>query len=113
MNTHYQILQSLLDFDQPLDALKKEIKTLPWDSEEEVIILKKDHLFKILEKFTNQQLDSDELSEWANLIEGREDIGFEEKDEEILKKIIFEMANPEINEPITVSVVMRWASALK
>lgn len=46
----------------------------------------------------DNEISIKELNEWANVIEMRDDIGFE--DEEV-KQLIFELANPEINEELT------------
>jgi len=113
MNRHFQILESLLNFNQPLNELKKNLKTLPWDNENEIIVLKRIHVIKILERYINKELNSDEISEWANLIEGREDVGFEQNNEDVLKKVIFEMANPEINGPLTDYFAVKWISYLR
>jgi hypothetical protein len=39
--------------------------------------------------------------QWAEALEGREDVGFEDGHEEKLKQFIFELANPELCESVT------------
>jgi len=52
MNRYFQKLESLLNFNQPLNELKKYLKTLPWDNENEIIVLKRIYVIKIPEKYT-------------------------------------------------------------
>lgn len=51
-----------------------------------------------MQRCMDNEISIKELNEWANVIEMRDDIGFE--DEEV-KQLIFELANPEINEELT------------
>lgn len=91
------VLTNLLNFGQGINMLKEELVKFRWDSEEELVVLKRKHLAGVLIKFLNGQLSGDDVTEWANAIELREDIGIESENENLIKDIMFDLANPEIN----------------
>jgi len=91
-----EVLKSLVTFSIPTTKLKNELNKLPWDSEDPLIVLKKDHLLQIIEKLRKNKITLSELIEWANLLEVREDIEYEKPYDTQINKIIFTIANPEL-----------------
>ena len=47
------------------------------------------------------RLNQEIIESWANAIECREDIGLSKKNEEFIKEIICELANPELTQELT------------
>ncbi len=92
-----KVLKSLVNFEKSLDKIKEDLKKFSWDSDELIFITKRD-INKIIEKYKNNEISKEELIKWANIIECREDIGFDESNEKEIQKIIFALANPEISE---------------
>jgi len=86
-----EILQSLVNLSVPIDEIRKQLRSLPWDCKEEYIITKAEILLT-LQKVSENRLSEQDLITWAELIEGRDDIGF--GDDETLKNLIYEIANP-------------------
>lgn len=97
-NDKKQILKNLIKFNKSLKNIKNEISNLNFDSKFELYIITKNDIKQILNRALKENIAFKELEEWANLIECRDDLGFEE---EILQEIIFDFANPEINGLIT------------
>lgn len=91
------VLIDLVSFAQDITMLKGNLARFAWDSEEELAVLEKRHLVNVLTRFLNGQLSGDDVMEWANAIELREDIAIESGSENLVKDIIFDLANPEIN----------------
>jgi hypothetical protein len=91
------ILTNLVNFGQDITMLKGELAKLPWDSKDELVVLRKSHLVNVITRFLNGQLSGEDVTEWANAIELREDIAIEPGSENLVKDIIFDLANPEIN----------------
>ncbi|MBW4578483.1 MAG: hypothetical protein KME42_02795 [Tildeniella nuda ZEHNDER 1965/U140] len=58
----------------------------------------------MLKHFLISDFSVDSLERWANLIEGREDVEYEESKQELLKELIFRLANPVLEGQITESV---------
>lgn len=81
-----------------LSQLSQELSQYPWDIEKPILQIKSGDIKTILSLVVDGVISMDSLIYWANLIECREDLDFEE---DYLKEIIFELANPEINGEVT------------
>lgn len=85
------ILLNLINFAKDMSAIKSDLAKIGFDSESELVTITKNTIVNILNRVIDKEISYDLLEEWANLIECREDIGYED---EILQEIIFELANP-------------------
>lgn len=95
MSDRKALLVKLIKMNEPInDGFLKELESFGWDSEEELVILKKMDILNILSKYLNNGLEEAEIENWANHIESRDDIGFEENSKILIKNILFELANP-------------------
>ncbi len=93
MKNHREILSTLLQFQSDLRSIESNLSSLEWDSVE-IITLSKDHLINVLERYLSSNLSAQDVENWANLIEGRDDIAYAENQEDLVKKSITELANP-------------------
>ena len=85
------ILLNLINFAKDISAIKRDLAKIGFDSESELVTITKNTIANILNRVVDKEISYELLEEWANLIECREDIGYED---EILQEIIFELANP-------------------
>lgn len=95
-NLEYQdnkasILLDLLHFKNNIDTLRNMLSQIDFDSETELVSMSRDDILEILQRSLDKKISFLELEEWANLIECREDIGFED---EKTQEMIFKLANP-------------------
>jgi hypothetical protein len=95
------LLISLLNLSSDFRELEQELQKFKWDSEE-LVILKRTQLRNLFDKYLVGEFSVEDISEWANIIESRDDIGYESPYEYTIKQIIFELANPEINENLSI-----------
>lgn len=102
-----QILQDILELGGDILSLKHELDKYPWDSENELVVLTCGHIKHVLSKYMLGELTEQQLEYWANTIECRKDIGFEEGYEDILKDSIFQLANPLLTEPLNENSIRR------
>lgn len=113
MNTKRKtVLVSLLQYDKSLQEHRNDLKSIPWDCDEELVILNGNHISKVLKRFVKGELSKEEIEEWANLIEGREDIEIEMAQEELVGNIINHMANPELQGTLTIDQANVWLDSL-
>ncbi len=103
-NNRIKVLNSLVEFLEPLDLLSDKLKKLSWDYTGLPVILKTEHLTKILRNCISGKLTVKEVEDWANLIECREDIDYEEINKEKLMATIFKLANPELEGKLSIGV---------
>jgi hypothetical protein len=107
------LLMSLLLLDRPLIEIHAAVSKLSWDSDEELCVFTRAHAERALERVIRGELILSDMEEWANLIEGREDIGFEEGREQILREFVHELANPTLTEQLTASRAVEWLERLR
>lgn len=107
------LLRELLNLERPLELIALGLKELPWDWDgPELVTLTAAHGLAVLERFLNGDLSADEVEEWANLIECREDVGFEPSRNAQLLELIHELANPLITAPLTDDMARTWIARL-
>jgi hypothetical protein len=70
-------------------------------NQEEIVILNKSHLYKILKEFIVWNITHLEIETWANIIEFNDLIEYQDENN-LLNDIIFEIANPDINWILTI-----------
>ena len=85
------ILLDLVHFKNNIDTLKNMLSQIGFDSETELVSMSRDDIAEILQRSLDKKISFLEIEEWANLIECREDIGFEDKK---TQEMIFKLANP-------------------
>ena len=85
------ILLDLVHFKNNIDTLKNMLSQIGFDSEIELVSMSRDNIVEILQRSLDKKISFLELEEWANLIECRDDIGFED---EKTQEMIFKLANP-------------------
>lgn len=89
MNDYKKILKDFIEFNKPLNQLKEEIKTIPFDIEN-VVEINKFCIVNIFTKFKNKEFTTLEFEEWAKVIAYRTGISFETQFE---YDIIHQIAN--------------------
>lgn len=94
--TRKQLSEALLISEIPTDSLLSALAEFGWDSEDELVLLRCDHVTAVSERFLRGEIPAGDVSDWADALESREDIGFEDGCGEILADVIYELANPEL-----------------
>ena len=98
MRNRKEILEDLVLLREDIGVLKKELAQHSWDIEVPLLNVTEADFVRILQRCINNEIDSETLSDWANIVECRDDLDFVN---EKLIDILFELANPEINGKIT------------
>ncbi len=105
-------LRDLVSLARPINEALTVLGSLAWDSDEELVTLTRSDVLNVLRMFLAQDLGVDELKLWAEALEGRDDLAFEPGFEEELQQSVFEFSTPEINEPVSPELAVRWESRL-
>lgn len=102
MRPREQILEDLTSLNKDALTLQKELNSYPWDVEQPLTTLSKTKVLQVLARVIGSEVKMQNLEDWANVIECRDDIGFETEE---LRQLIFELANPQIYETLTIQRV--------
>jgi len=97
----------------PLHIISEELNKFSWDSDEELENLTRQHILNALKKYQQDEVNETEIEKWANLIEGREDIGRENSYESVINMVLNELANPLLTEPLTKERAIILSNKLK
>lgn len=93
-----QVLSDLVSFNKSIDILSKEVTQLNWDYDGEPFVVQVSQVRAVLEGFLSNKYSVQELEDWANLVESREDLDFEERK---LEEVIYTLANPVLEGELT------------
>ena len=114
MNRRAEILNELVRYELPSAPLMQELSALGWDwlGDTPLVTIKKKDILRIIDRFLGGDISAEQLQEWAENLEVREDVAFDEVDEKLLDNVFFRIATPFINEPLTVESVSRLKTEL-
>ena len=104
------ILLDLIHFKNNIDTLRNMLSQIGFDSETELVSMSRDNIVEILQRSLDKKISFLELEEWANLIECREDIDFED---EKTQEMIFKLANPYLYGKLDKKQVLSYLNELK
>jgi hypothetical protein len=110
--TRDELLADLLADRGSIPELRRELAKLPWDSRE-LVVLRPEHAIAVIDRFLDGKRDASQVSEWANAIEGRDDVGLDGNSGGALRDLIFETANPELEGPLTRERATDWRERLR
>ena len=96
MKNRLELLTDLVAFNKPIKILADGLSKFDWDYEEQPLIISASQVQDILQRFLDGEFSAKELEEWANIIECREDLEFEEKKHREIENIIYCLANPSL-----------------
>lgn len=113
MNKRAALVIALLRAEKPLQNILSQLNKFQWDSQEELAVLTREHVADLLYRFLAGDFTSADVEVWANGIEGRDDIGYEMPFQDLLKQCIFELATPELGQPLTRKFAQEWIGRLK
>ena len=105
-------LKQLIAYRLPIESTIAALATFGWDCEAPLVTLSVHDVLPVLERFLAGDLTAEQLTDWADLIECREDIACADKPID-LSKIVFRLANPNLRGPITVDVVAEIRDRLR
>ncbi len=92
----HHLLCALLQHDPDVAAVYVELASLPWDCPDPLVTLGPRHVAAVLGRFLTGELSAESVERWANAIESREDIRVDSLHEDALRRVIFDLANPEL-----------------
>lgn len=105
--TRAELLRALIAYEQPIEPVLAELRAFGWDSQRDLEVVSRGDIVRMLDKYLAGEIAAADLTDWADLIECREDIGFGSKEEAPLSDAIFELANPNLRGVVNQASVRR------
>jgi hypothetical protein len=98
------LLRQLIEYEKPIGKTVAELSRFEWDVTEPVAFITPHDVMRILERHLHQELTSSQLTDWADLVECREDVGYSSH-AEVLSDVVFRLANPNLRDEVTANLV--------
>lgn len=108
-----QYLEKFIAYEDGVMLASKRLSILPWDSDDELVVLKRRQITSMLQRYLEGELSAQEVEDWADAIEGREDIGYEVSYEGLVLQAIIDLANPILSEQLTPQFAQEWIEKLR
>lgn len=100
-----ELLNDLADYKLPIEPVVAELREYGWDSIAPLFTVTRLHVLGVLSRYLDGQITSQQVTDWADLLECREDLDYEKDSEVQLKQAVFELANPNLTAPVSPEVV--------
>ena len=81
-----QALRNLICLLEPVADAIHDLREFPWDSDDELVTLTSADLVRVLDLYLEGKLKSTEVEGWAEAIEGRDDVAYEHRADDTLKR---------------------------
>jgi hypothetical protein len=106
-------LEDLIQLRGSVDDARQRLRAFDWDANPNLVALTPATVIGVLDRYLSGKVTADEIEKWADGIEGREDIAFPPLYETVLKELLFELANPKINRPLSPESAREWSERLR
>jgi hypothetical protein len=101
------LLRRVVRYELPLEDTLVLLRAYGWDSGGELVMLTAVDVINLLDRFFAGELSAIQVQHWAELLELRDDIGFEPRWAEHLALAIRQLATPEVFGAITPTLLRR------
>ena len=100
MHNRIEVLDALINLRKPLPEISEFLIHFPWNSEES-LVLEVAQIRRVLERYLSGEISESFVEDWANLIECRDDISFDERNSNLIKELMHTLANPYLTRRLT------------
>jgi hypothetical protein len=108
-----ELVLDVVQLRRPLHAAIQALGQLPWDCDEELVLLGPFDALRVMSRYLSGEMTSKDVDDWANALEARDDVGVEDGARDLLEDFIFTMANPLLTEPLTPQAASVWQARLE
>jgi hypothetical protein len=106
------LLERLVAYQLPIEPVLEGLSYFPFDSDQELVCIHRDDVIAVIDRFISGKLTAEQVTDWADQVEVRDDLKLEANHREILRDAIFRLANPNLSDPVTLDAVRAIRSKL-
>lgn len=107
MENRKSLLERVVRYELPIEDTLVLLRAYGWGSDEELVRLTVADAVAILERYLAGELTGRQVQHWAELLELRDDLGYAPPQDDELRRLLFVLANPEVNESLSPSLARR------
>lgn len=105
-------LYALVEYSLPIENAIARLTNEPWDAPEPLVYFSAVDVERVLQRFLNGELTHEQVTDWADLLECREDIA-PKPGQEVLTNVLFKLANPDLASPVTRAEVKKMLTTVR
>lgn len=106
------LLERLVAYELPIEPVLEGLSYFPFEAAAVLVCIQRTHVVSIIDRFVAGELNAEQVTDWADQVEVRDDLGLEESHRVVLRDALFRLANPNLREPVTLEVVRAIRSQL-
>ncbi len=100
-----KLVQACIELPSDFDELRRQIAKFGWDYDGHIkAVLSRADVVTILQRYLKSEIGNKQIEDWADFLEGRDDVAFENGAEAILNEVIHVLANPILDGGLTLEV---------
>jgi hypothetical protein len=107
------LLARVVRYELPIEDTLALLRAYGWSSGRELVELTVADAVAILERYLAGALTGRQVQHWAELLELRTDLGYEARHGDELRRLLYVLANPEVNESLSPSLARRLRRLLR
>jgi hypothetical protein len=112
MTTREELVKSLIEGKGDINRIIEKLSEYSYDSEP-LAVLTRENVIKLLKSFLEGNISSKDIQIWADAVEMRDDIDYEEGFEQVIADQLYILSEPEINGPLNGDTVKNIIEELK
>jgi len=86
-----KFLLELLNWTSPLREVFAQLALFPWDHETTLVLVERHHLRNALTRYVEGSASSEEIEQWAEALESRDDVGFEDGVADLARELLWKL----------------------
>jgi hypothetical protein len=103
-------VRDLIELRDSLSNCRSRLSRFSWDYHGEPALLTRKDIEVVLKSYLEGRINSDDLEEWADLLELRDDVGYEAEHREWLNFVLWTLADQQLNGQISATTVLHLLS---
>jgi hypothetical protein len=103
MTDRKELVQALVRYELPIEPVLERLATFGFDSTPLVTLRAKD-VVAMLSRYLEGELTAEQVTDWADQLEVRDDVEAEAPYRDQIKEWIFQLANPNLTEGVTIEL---------
>jgi hypothetical protein len=106
------VLTELINGKGSIEYFRDRLRDFKFDSDF-IVVLKSENIINILSEFIEGNITDEYVENWAEIIEVRDDIGFDEKNDNEIKQAIHDLANPILSGTLNKEMAIKICHSLQ
>jgi hypothetical protein len=106
------LLRRLVAYELPIEPVLEALAELPRGCDDDLALVAPEDVVRIIDRCASGELTIAQATDWADLLEARDGVGFASPHGGRVAATVSRIANPDLHGPVTVGVLAELRAAL-